>query len=160
MPKLCKGGEKLRAQIDARWPNRDRRSDGWIGDKAHADRVSQHNPDSEGIVYAIDIDEYMGKGPDRNGKTAQRLANELVAYALSGLPGANRVKYVVYENKLASGTYPRYFWQWRKGSWGHTQHIHISFTTAAKRDSTVWPLPILTKNPVKKRAWAKALKTK
>ena len=160
MPKLCKGGVKLRDQINARWPNRDKRSDGWIGDAAHADRISQHNPDSEGIVYAIDIDENLGHGPYRNGKTAQVLANELVAYALSGLPGSNRVKYVVYENKLASGTYRRYFWQWRKGSWGHTQHIHVSFTKAAKLDGTIWPLPILTKNPVKKRAWRKALKTK
>jgi hypothetical protein len=48
MAKLCAGGVRLRDQIDRRWPNRDKRSDGWIGDSDHAARKSDHNPiDSE-----------------------------------------------------------------------------------------------------------------
>lgn len=144
MARLCAAGVTLRDQIDQAYPNRDRRSDGWIGDTAHSARVSDHNPDDEGIVYAIDIDENMGKGPWRNGRAARKLANQLVAYAGSNKPGAGRIKYVVYENALASGTYRSKWWQWRPGPWGHTQHIHVSFTEAAKRDSRPFPLPILT----------------
>lgn len=48
---------RLRIALDRRWPNRDRRSDGWIGDAAHAGRKSDHNPDPRtGCVRARDID--------------------------------------------------------------------------------------------------------
>ncbi len=56
MPKLCKAGQQLREQIDDAFPDRDRTSDGWIGDAKHAARKSDHNPTDEGIVRAIDID--------------------------------------------------------------------------------------------------------
>ena len=159
MAKLCAGGVRLRDQIDRRWPNRDQRSDGWIGDKAHqaAGRVSDHNP-VDGVVFAIDIDENLGQGAARNGRTAQHLADQLVAYAMSDLPGHARIKYVVYENQIASGTYKNTWWKWRGKGYGHTQHIHVSFTTAAKRDNSIYPLPILTTNPAKKLVWSRALK--
>lgn len=143
MATLAPGAAVLRAQIDKRWPKRDRRSDGWIGDRAHAARVSDHNPDANGIVHAIDIDENLGAGRMRNGRQARILADELIDYAASGLPGSDRVKYVVYENRLASGTYRSKWWRWRPGNWGHTAHIHISFTSAADTDKRPWPLPCL-----------------
>lgn len=142
-PVLTAGGAKLRDQINRRWPKRDRRSDGWIGDQAHQARQSDHNPDARGIVRAIDIDENLGAGRWRNGKQARILADELRAYARSGLPGSNRVKYVVYENRITSGTYRAKWWTWRPGRWGHTAHIHISFTPAADSDVRPWPLPCL-----------------
>jgi hypothetical protein len=145
MAKLCTGGATLRSQIDRKWPKRDRASDGWIGDAAHRARVSDHNPDARGIVHAIDIDENLGAGFLRNGRQARTLANELLAYAKSGLPGSKRVKYVVYENRLASGTYRSAWWKWRPGNWGHTAHIHVSFTDAADDDGRPWPLPCLSK---------------
>jgi len=61
-PKLCKAGQQLRLQVDDSYPDRDRTSDGWIGDARHSARPSDHNPDwknaVEGIAYvrAIDID--------------------------------------------------------------------------------------------------------
>jgi len=158
MAKLCAGGVRLRSQIDKRWPKRDRRSDGWIGDSDHKARQSDHNPDKEGIVYAIDIDENMGQGKARNGRTARHLADQIIAYAMSDLPGHGRIKYVVYEDQIASGTYSGSWWKWRGKGYGHTAHIHISFTQAAKRDSSIYPLPILTRNPAKKLAWSRALK--
>jgi hypothetical protein len=158
MAKLVKGGVVLRDQINARWPGRDKRSDGWIGDRAHSKRKSDHNPDKDGWVHAIDIDENMGKkGKWRNGKAAKKLADQLIAYAASGLPGSRRVKYVVYEGRLASGTYRSKWWKWRPGNWGHYQHIHISFTKWAQKDERLWPLPILTKNRQLKKSWHKKL---
>ncbi len=158
MAKLVKGGVVLRDQINSRWPGRDKRSDGWIGDRAHSKRKSDHNPDKDGWVHAIDIDENMGKkGKWRNGKTAKKLADQLIAYAASGLPGSRRVKYVVYEGRLASGTYRSKWWKWRPGNWGHYQHIHISFTKWAQKDERLWPLPILTKNRQLKKSWQKKL---
>jgi hypothetical protein len=159
MAKLVPAGVTLRKQTDLRWPGRDRRSDGWVGDAAHSARKSDHNPDKDGWVHALDIDENMGKrGPWRNGRTARQLANQLRLYAASDLPGADRIKYVVYEGRLTSGTYRATWWKWRKGNWGHYQHIHISFTSKAKKDERVFPLPILTKDRKLKKLWWEQLR--
>ena len=117
MARLCKGGVTLRDQINRRWPKRDKSSDGWISDRAHSLRISDHNPNKAGVVHAIDIDENLGTYA--NGRTARLLANQLLDYAASGLPGASRLKYVVYENRIASGTYRKTFWRWRHGKYGH-----------------------------------------
>ena len=50
------GVTKLRDQVDNRWPKRDKRTDGIIGDAAHQARQSDHNPDSKGAVHALDLD--------------------------------------------------------------------------------------------------------
>jgi hypothetical protein len=159
MAKLVPAGVTLRKQTDLRWPGRDRRSDGWVGDAAHSARKSDHNPDKDGWVHALDIDENMGKrGPWRNGRTARQLANQLRLYAASDLPGADRIKYVVYEGRLTSGTYRATWWKWRKGNWGHYHHIHVSFTDAAETNSRYFPLPILTKDRKQKKLWWEQLR--
>lgn len=164
MAKLVPAGVTLRSQIDARYPARDKRSDGWIGDAAHQSRAkngqrgSDHNPDKNGWVHAIDIDENMGKGRWRNGRAARQLAEQLRLYAKSGLPGADRIKYVVFEGRLTSGTYKSKWWTWRPGNWGHYQHIHVSFTSKAETDDQLFPLPILTRDRKLKKYWWKQLR--
>jgi hypothetical protein len=140
MARLVAGGVTLRNQINKRWPKRDKRTDGWLADRAHQARVSDHNTDSRGLVHALDIDADLDpKDPG----AAQRLANQIVAYAASGLPGSNRIKYVVFNNFLASGTYTNSMWTWRKGNWGHEHHIHVSFSTKGENNAQTFPLPIL-----------------
>ena len=130
----------LRKQIDRRWPKRDRRSDGVIGNREHASRSSDHNPDARGLVHALDIDADLDpKDPG----AAQRLANQIVAYAASGIPGANRIKYVVFNDQIASGTYANSMWKWRGSGYGHMHHIHVSFTTKGENNAQTYPLPIL-----------------
>ena len=74
-PKLSKAASQLREQIDDSFPDRDRTSDGWIGDTRHAARKSDHNPDEQGWVRAIDIDRDLFKGskPDIMGDLADQL---------------------------------------------------------------------------------------
>jgi len=140
MARLVAGGVTLRNQINKRWPKRDKRSDGWIGDKAHVSRQSDHNPDPRGLVHALDIDADLDpKDPG----AAQRLANQIVAYAASGIPGANRIKYVVFNDQIASGTYPTSMWKWRGSGYGHMHHIHVSFSTKGENNAQTYPLPIL-----------------
>jgi len=158
MATLCKAGVTLRSQVDKRFPGRDRRTDGWIGNAEHKSRQSDHNENSKGIVMALDLDENMGKrGKWRNGRTARLLADQLIKYAASTAPGAQRIKYVVYENQIASPTYDKTWWKFRGSGYGHTAHIHISFTALADMDGSIFPLPILTKSPTKKLAYRRLI---
>ena len=140
MARLVAGGVTLRNQVNKRWVRRDKRSDGWLGDAAHKARVSDHNEDSRGLVHALDIDADLDpKDPG----AAQRLANQIVAYAASGIPGSNRIKYVVFNDQIASGTYANSMWKWRGSGYGHMHHVHVSFSTKGENNAQTYPLPIL-----------------
>jgi len=55
MATLAPSLRRLFGEIDSVWPNRDRRTDGWL--RWPKDGISVgHNPDSRGIVHAIDVD--------------------------------------------------------------------------------------------------------
>lgn len=137
--KLVAGGTTLRDQINHRWPNRDKRSDGSIGDAAHQARQSDHNVDSKGLVHAIDVDEDL-KGSKHDNVW---LADQIIAYPRMKRAGSSRLKYVVYESQIASGTYADHFWTWRGDNYGHTIHMHISFTTQGESDGMKFDIPIL-----------------
>lgn len=147
-PRLCAAGVTLRDQVNKKWPSRDKASDGWIGDAAHAAREgwgtngkgSYHNPDPNGIVHAIDLDEdFLGKG--KGEKTAKEFAEQLATYCREGKDGG-RIAHIVYEDKVASGTANN--WHFRGSGYGHKQHIHISFTNKANNDGSKFMLPILS----------------
>lgn len=134
-PKLCKAGQQLRQQIDDCFPDRDRRSDGWLGDARHSARTSDHNPDEQNIVRAIDIDrDLSGQAkPD----FASDLADQIRLYAKSH----GRISYCIFNGKIASS---KKFWAWRTytGVNSHKHHIHISFDK--KNDSSdFFNIPLL-----------------
>lgn len=134
-PRLVAAGVTLRAQVDERWPGRDKRSDGWIGDAAHAARKSDHNPDADGWVHALDI--------DKDGIDAQALAEQLAAYAAEEhRAGRRRILNIVWNDQVASGTYANHFWTFRGSGYGHLEHIHVSFTDAAELDGGPFPLAV------------------
>lgn len=120
---------RLRARVNALWPNRDRASDGWIGNASHQATKSDHNPDwdapgqREGIVRALDIDE--------DGIDSARLLRELV--------GHPAVEYVIYEGRIFSRVRdfsPRAY----SGINAHEHHLHVSIrhTVYAEQWNGVW----------------------
>lgn len=141
---LTVGLKTLRAQVNARWPNRDKASDGTIGDAAHqAEAASGHNPDdtvgsrpewdgdSDTLqeVRAWDMDSDLGEA----GTTAQMLVDHLRA-----LPGlSSHVRYMIYNRKIyhsSSNFAPAPY----SGASAHTEHIHFSgaYTQAADQDTS------------------------
>jgi hypothetical protein len=136
-PLLCKAGQQLREQIDDSYPDRDRTSDGWIGDTRHSARPSDHNPDAKGVVRAIDIDR------DLSGKAKPDLMPDLAdQLRLCAKAGDKRISYVIFNGKIASS---RMGWRWRKysGSNLHNHHCHISFTTKGDTDGSFFNIPML-----------------
>ena len=133
-PRLSKSGIQLREQIDDCFPDRDRASDGWIGDSKHAARKSDHNPDAQGWVRALDIDADL----DRAKGTSVYLADQLREYAKS----TRRITYIIHMGKICSR---KSFWRWVKytGFNKHTAHIHISFDKSADQDSSFFQIPML-----------------
>ena len=136
-PKLCKAGQQLRLQIDDSYPDRDRRSDGWIGDTSHKARPSDHNPDPKGIVRAIDIDR------DLSGKAKPDLMPYLAdQIRVCAKRGDKRISYIIFAGRIASS---RMGWRWRKyrGINPHNTHLHISFTKKGDTDSSFFNIPMI-----------------
>jgi hypothetical protein len=133
----------LRDQIDRRYPNRSKASDGSIGDTNHLAQgwtESDHNPwyplPAGGVVTAIDITHDPANGVDIG-----RLSDELAA---SRDP---RIKYII-ANALILDSRPQFQpWQWVRytGSNPHDHHLHLSvMDNASCDDPRPWNLPMLT----------------
>jgi len=119
-PKLSKAAEQLRKEVNTKYPKRDKRSDGWIGDSAHSKRKSDHNPDAQGWVRALDIDADLNK----SSKESWLLAEQIRQIAING---DKRISYIIHQGRISSS---RLNWKWRVylGSNPHITHLHISFT--------------------------------
>ena len=136
-PKLSKSAIQLREQIDDAFPDRDRASDGWIGDARHSARKSDHNPDEQGWVRAIDVDR------DLSGKAKPDIMPDLAdQIRLYGKAHPKRIAYVIFDGKIASS---KKAWAWRTydGINKHNHHCHISFTKAADEASDFFQIPLL-----------------
>ena len=135
--KLCKAGQQLRLQVDDSYPDRDKSSDGWIGDTSHKARRSDHNPDAKGIVRAIDIDR------DLSGKAKPDLMPYLAdQIRVCAKRGDKRISYIIFAGRIASF---RMGWRWRKyrGINPHNTHLHISFSPKGDTDSSFFNIPMI-----------------
>lgn len=118
----------LRNEINSRWPNRDKASDGAVGDTSHQARKSDHNPDysAGGVVRAVDV--------DKDGIDVDQLLDAVVRDP--------RAAYVIWNGRIASATDDGAPWDWEPydGANAHTQHLHISIkhTRAAETDTSPW----------------------
>ena len=135
-PKLCKAGQQLRLQVDDSYPDRDRTSDGWIGDTRHAARPSDHNPDEQGIVRAIDIDR------DLSGKAKPDLMPDLADQIRLCAKSDKRISYIIFNGRIASS---KKSWAWRPydGINKHNHHCHVSFTKTGDTDGSFFNIPML-----------------
>jgi hypothetical protein len=136
----------LRTEFNALSPGRDKSSDGSIGDTAHSQSSSDHNPDETGStpyedadsineVHAIDVD----KDLRRAGWSMQKAVEIIVMRHREGRD--NRLQNVIYNRRIWSRS-----WGWTTrtytGANAHTQHAHFSarYTTAQERDTRPWGL--------------------
>lgn len=97
-------------QLNAMYPNRSKVSDGWLGDTAHQATVSQHNPNSAGVVTAQDITHDPANGVD----------GQAIADAVIQDP---RAWYVIFNKRIR---YNGGKWESYSGTNPHTKHVHLS----------------------------------
>ena len=137
-PRLSKAAIQLREQFDDSYPDRDRSSDGWIGDTRHAARPSDHNPDAQGWVRAIDIDR------DLSGKAKPDLMPDLVdqvrLLCKSGIE--KRISYIIFDGFIYSAKF-RFIKRKYTGANKHTKHAHFSFKKTADNDGAFFQIPML-----------------
>lgn len=130
--RLARSLKTLRTQINAAAPNRSKASDGTIGDAAHASRSSDHNPwvrdGGTGVVTALDITHDPARGVD-----AGILADSLIASR------DRRIKYVIWNRRIASATTSPWTWRTYGGANPHTKHVHISVVPDRARYDDVAP---------------------
>ena len=137
----------LRDEVNTRFPGRDKASDGWIGDAAHASRKSDHNPwvkddRGVGVVRALDID--SGHGADTT--IGLFIADHLVRLARSGHPALGHGSYVISNRRIASATSG---WGWRgySGANPHTSHVHLSVSLDQSGYDSRRPWDLATTRP-------------
>ncbi|RKF24144.1 hypothetical protein [Micromonospora globbae] len=115
----------LRAEINQRWPHRDKASDGWIGDTRHQAGKSDHNPNARGSVNAIDVDK---DGVD-------------VAAIIAAVERHPSTHYWIFNRQIADRDDG-----WRRrpysGENPHDKHLHVSIrqSRTAEQDQRPWGL--------------------
>ena len=138
---LSKAAIQLRNQVDDTYPSRDRTSDGWIGDTRHQARPSDHNPDANGWVRAIDLDR------DLSGRAKPDLMPDLADQLrlLCKSKREKRITYIIFDGRIASS---KKAWAWRtyEGSNKHNHHMHVSFTKEADLLGEFFQVPMLGAN--------------
>jgi hypothetical protein len=89
-PWLSKSAVQFREQVDDSFPERLRKSDGWIGDSRHSARKSDHNPDTTGCLRAIDIDARLSDDK----VLSAYLADQIRQYVKTSM----RISYVIHQD--------------------------------------------------------------
>ena len=136
----------LRSEFNKLAPGRDKASDGSIGDTAHQQESSDHNPDETGRtpysdadhineVHAIDVDDDLRK----SGWTMEKCLEIIVTRHREGRD--DRLQNIIYNRRIWSRS-----WGWTAraytGASAHTEHAHFSarYTTAQESNTKAWGL--------------------
>lgn len=116
--------KKALKDATARWPTRNRASDGCCGDEKHRARKSDHNPDASGFAHAFDLTHDPEAGVDCN----------VIAEQLRDDP---RVTYIIWSGKIFKARTNE--WETYTGPNKHTKHVHVSIRPEARNDLSPWP---------------------
>ena len=122
--------DQLRKQVNELWPNRDKTSDGTIGDLRHQAEKSDHNPNAAGVVTAWDCD-------------ADLSPTDNVGILVAALQASRdpRIKYLIWNRQITvKGDISR--WKPYHGVNAHQHHAHISVSSDPKlyNDASPWNL--------------------
>lgn len=118
--------DRLRDEVNAKWPNRSKASDGWIGDPSHSARTSDHNPNNRGSVNAMDV-------------TASGIDTEVLIAAAKKHPS---VRYIIFNRRIMNRDIGNFRSRPYSRSNPHTAHVHISLyqRRSAEDDKRSWGL--------------------
>lgn len=118
--RTAKSIDVFRLQVNEEAPNRSKTSDGTVGDLAHSNRKSDHNPNANGVVTAIDITHDPKGGMDCH----------KLAYALTQ-SGDPRIKYIIWHGRITEKGNIRK-WKPYQGPNPHNHHLHLSVSSDPK----------------------------
>lgn len=144
---------RLREDFNAAFPARDKTSDGWIGDAAHAATTSDHNPDdtagvSAGQSDADTIAEVRAIDVDSDLRYPGVTFYDVVKRLLATPADLARLKYIIYCPPKGGpfGDGVPTIWR-RNNNWQperysgaspHEEHGHISGYAPADNDNAPW----------------------
>jgi hypothetical protein len=125
----------FRSAVDVRYPDRDKKSDGTIGDKAHQTRKSDHNQDADGSVDAWDMDvELNGRGKPY-AEDVEHLKRVFQAHESS--------RYWIHDDQIAersNGWKRRAYMPGDEDRNKHIKHIHWNTRQSLERSKAPWRL--------------------
>jgi len=133
-------------EFDLIAPARDKASDGRVGDLAHQQEVSDHNPDETGSVpihdadkvnevHAIDVDNNLNESD----LTMEKVVQFLLGRCRSG--AEKRLRYIIYNRRIwsaSSGWVQKPY----TGASAHTEHAHFSgsYDSSLEASTASWHL--------------------
>lgn len=137
---------QLRTDLNRLAPNRDKSSDGTIGDTAHQLSVSDHNDDEVGKVPIRDADsrhEVHAYDADVDlrepGLSMEKVVQHILARCRSG--AEKRLRYIIFNRRIWEASNG---WRQRtySGANAHDKHAHFSasYETAREADTSSWHL--------------------
>lgn len=152
-PRPAKSLLVLFDEVNTRFPNRSKASDGMLGDAAHATRESDHNPwvkdGTTGVVTAADITDDSAPGVP---EIADLIVQTLVARR------DRRVKYIIHEGRIWRSYDKPGIPKWTPapytGSNLHFKHVHVSVWDDKNLydDTSPWGILVTGPPPVPKPA--------